>query len=294
MFYSLLSSRNKFFRIFTLIILLSISACNGSGASSDSLAYTSTDSYAKQSPSNPPSKSENNQADQIAIDKSKVQSKIIKDGNIEMQVDNLAKSKSSVINLVKKYQGYISEDIFQNSDWESNYQLKIRIPTKSFEKFISDLENKGGQIKYKNIQARDVTEEYIDLESRLKNKNEYLKRYRDLLRQAHSIQEILDIEEKIRGIEEEIESTTGKLKYLNDQVDYSTLDLNLLQKNDFKFQNRVKVQFWERLKESISGGWYGFISFVFVLLRLWPFAIVLFLIVYLYKRYKKKKKANLP
>ena len=61
-----------------------------------------------------------------------------------------------------------------------------------------------------------MTDQFIDLETRLENKRNYLKRYNDLLLKANSIKEILEIEEKIRALEEEIESATGQLKYLSD------------------------------------------------------------------------------
>lgn len=70
-----------------------------------------------------------------------------------------------------------------------------------------------------------MTDQFIDLETRLANKREYLERYRELVKKAVSVKEILEIEEKIRLLEEEIESVTGRLKYLGDQVDFSTLNL---------------------------------------------------------------------
>ena len=152
------------------------------------------------------------------------ESKIIKDGRLGLRVKELEKTKQRVDTLVIKFNGYYANESLNNTDWESSYSLKVRIPGTNFENFISEIEAGDGEILYKEINARDVTDQFIDLETRLDNKRNYLKRYNDLLLKANTVKEILEIEEKIRGLEEEIESTTGRLKYLSNLVDYSTLD----------------------------------------------------------------------
>jgi hypothetical protein len=218
--------------------------------------------------------------------------KIIKDGRLGLRVTELQKTKDRVDSLVIKQGGYYSNESFNNSDWESSFNLKIRIPSTNFENFISDLESGDGEILYKVIDARDVTDQFIDLETRLENKRNYLKRYKDLLQQAKTIKEILEIEEKIRGLEEEIESTTGRLKYLSDQVDYSTLDLTISKKKDFRYNPTERDKFSERLKQSLSKGWFGFVDFILFFIWIWPFWVVIVLILIFLKKYKKTKKAN--
>ena len=79
------------------------------------------------------------------------------------------------------------------------------------------------------IYVKDVTEEYTDVVIRLKNKKEAEKRFLEILKQTKTIKEILDVEEHLREIREEIESKEGRLKFLNDQVSYSTINLSIYQ-----------------------------------------------------------------
>src|SRR5699024_12383858 len=109
-----------------------------------------------------------------------------------------------------------------------------------------------GELQYKEIDARDVNDQFIDLETRLENKRSYLKRYKDLLSKAKSVKEILEIEESIRKIEEEVESTVGRLKYLSDQVDYSSLELRIAEEKEFKYKPEKQDSFFERFKQSLS------------------------------------------
>ncbi len=216
--------------------------------------------------------------------------KIIKDGRMGIQVSELENTKTQIDTLVKMYSAYYAKESFNNTDYESTLSLKIRIPSRHFENFIAAIEAGEGEIVYKEIDARDVTDQFIDLETRLENKRNYLLRYQALVKQAKSIKDILEIEEKIRGLEEEIESTQGRLKYLSDLVTYSTLDLLISKKKAFKYNPAKRDKFSERLRQSLSKGWIGFIDFLLFIIKIWPFWFILFGAYYLWKKYKLNKK----
>ncbi|MCK3684327.1 DUF4349 domain-containing protein [Maribellus sp. YY47] len=218
-----------------------------------------------------------------------IKKKIIKDGRLQIEVKDLESTKSRIDTLVKMYGGYYDNESFNNTERESSYNLKIRIPGSTFDRFVSDVEKGKGEIKFKEIEARDVTDQFIDLETRLQNKRNYLARYNELLSQAKTVKEILEIEEEIRGIEEEIESTTGRLKYLGDLVDYSTLNLTLTKRKDFKYNPTDRDNFGQRLKQALSKGWFGFIDFILFMVNLWPFWLIVTLLVYGLIRLGKRK-----
>ena len=224
------------------------------------------------------------------VKKEAIKKKIIKDGRLGINVSDLEKSKADIDTMVRNIGGYYDNESYSNTDTETEYNLKIRIPTDKFEALINKIDKGEGEVSYKEIDARDVTDQFIDLETRLTNKRNYLIRYQELLKKAKSVKEILEIEEKIRGLEEEIESTTGKLEYLNDLVDYSTLKLTITQKKDFKFIPEQRVKFSEKLKQSVSNGWYGFVDFLLFILSNWVFVIIILVLVYLWKKYIKQKK----
>lgn len=219
-----------------------------------------------------------------------IKKKIIKDGRLSLRVSDLENSKVRVDTIVQHHGGYYASERLINTDWETSYHLNIRIPSENFTRFISDIETGDGEILIKEINARDVTDQFIDLETRLENKRNYLKRYNDLLLKANSIKEILEIEEKIRALEEEIESATGRLKYLSDQVDYSTLDLTISTQKNFKYSPENRDKFTERLKQSLSKGWFGLVDFFLFLIHIWPIWIIGVLIYYAWRKYKMRSR----
>ena len=221
-----------------------------------------------------------------------IKKKIIKDGRIGLKVSDLELTKARVDSLVNKHDAYYSNENLNNTDWESSYNLTVRIPSSNFESFVHAIQLGNREILYKEIDARDVTDQFIDLGIRLENKRAYLKRYQELLKKATNIKEILQVEEKIRRLEEEIESTTGTLKYLSDLVDYSTLRLNIVKQKDFKYNPKKRDKFSERIKQSFSKGWFGFIDFVLLLIKIWPFCIAVIFIIYFVRKIRRKKKQN--
>ena len=226
------------------------------------------------------------------IEKSKLinKKKIIKDGSLTIEVFDLEKTKDHIDSLVYSHDGYYSNENFYNEDSHTFYSLDIKLPTEKFEMFIIQIENGNGEILSKNIEARDVTDQFIDLETRLENKRNYLAKYNDLLNKAKTVKDIIEIKENIRKIEEEMQSTTGRLKYLNYQVDYSKISLSIFKAKKFKYEPIGRDKFSESLKKSLSKGWFGFVDFLLFLIKIWPFWIIATGILIAWKKYKKIKK----
>ncbi|MEA4983656.1 MAG: DUF4349 domain-containing protein [Paludibacter sp.] len=221
-----------------------------------------------------------------------VMKKIIKDGRLGIKVGKLKEAKMNIDTLVRNMGGYYDKESLNNNDYSIEYNLIIRVPSNKLEILIDKIEKGEGEVAYKEIDARDVTEEFIDLETRLSNKRQYLAKYQELLKNAKSIKEILDIQEKIRGLEEEIESTTGRLKYLNNLVDYSTLDLNITQKKDYKYTPEYRGNFTGKLKQSVVRGWYGFVDFFLFLISNWAILILFTALIYFWMKYRKYRKSK--
>jgi len=222
------------------------------------------------------------------------QQKIIRNGTMNIKVKNAPETRRELSALLDKHKAYVGNEQLNNTDYETTYSVQIRVPANHLDSLVADIEALTGTVTFKSIEAKDVTEEYIDLESRLANKKAYLEQYRTLLKSAHSIEDILKVQEQIRVLEEEIESVTGRLKYLTNQVDLSTLQLTITETKDYVYRPDRRINFFERLKESISGGWYAFVNFILYLLVLWPFWIILIAAIWVYIRWMKKKNKKHP
>ena len=239
------------------------------------------------SPDSPP-KMQMPNSEAKPIDKTINLKKIIKSGDMTIEVADIKTAQEKIQNFVKNNKAYIQNERFSNAETQTTLSMEIRIPNQNFDNLINSFSDEIGSISEKNIRVQDVTEEYTDVSIRLKNKLAYLEKYRDLLKRSASTKDLLEIQEKIRGLEEEIESSEGRLRYIDDQVNYSTLDLTLIRE---KPRNTVtsKIGFGSRLLDSIANGWNIFVNFSLEIVSLWPFLFIIPIIILFWKKWRKRK-----
>ncbi|MEM9547499.1 MAG: DUF4349 domain-containing protein, partial [Bacteroidota bacterium] len=218
-------------------------------------------------------------------------SKIVKEGEMDIEVENLASAKTKIDALVSRCKGYYEKEILRNTKFSEGYSLKIRVPSTEFEELISGLESGEGQILSKNIRSKDVSEEYLDLEIRLENNRAYSQRYTEMLKKAETIKEMVHIQEKIRQIELQIDGNLGRMNFLDDRTKYSTLSIELTTKQE-EYVAEVP-SFFTQIKKAFQNGFAGVLSFIIVMANIWPIILILFLAWALRKRvFKWKGKRN--
>lgn len=216
--------------------------------------------------------------------------KIIKSANVRYKVKNVKQSTSEVKKIAGQFEAYISDLRFQNNLYSIENRFTIKVPAQSFDVFLDSLKVIVEFVEYENISTKDVTEEYIDIEARLKTKLEVKQRYEDILRKnAKTVKDILATEEKLSAIQEEIESAQGRLNYLTNKVTYSTVQVDLYQTVEYKEEpSSYTKTFWNKLKEGLEFGWAIIENLVLGLFHIWPFVIFGILLFWYVRRRLKK------
>lgn len=214
---------------------------------------------------------------------------IIKTGDIRFEVEDLKTSTATVSALVSKYKAYVSTSSTTNQKTSFETKLSIRIPSQSFDRFLDELSNGAKYIDHKNISTEDVTEEYVDIEARLKNKKEVEKRYIEILRNnAKKVEDIIKVEEQLRVIREEIEAKEGRMRYLKSQVSYSTLEVEMYQLTGY-VASTPERGFIYKLIDSLKEGWMSVVNIILGLFSIWPWLIVFGAIAFVVRRRIFKK-----
>lgn len=220
----------------------------------------------------------------------KTAAKIIKTANLEIRVEDYASSRKTVQQRVDARQGYLQSEQESNDGYRLRNSLTIRVETGQFDPLVDELAGIGSYVHHKNINAQDVTEEFVDLETRLKTKREVEQRYIDILRRANSIPDILSVEGALRQIREEIEAKEGRLRYLSDQVGYSTIHLVMYQQLDHRAE--PGPGFWSKIWQGLQGGWEFLLVLLIGLAYLWPLWLVVAIVIWLIRRAIKKNRAR--
>lgn len=129
--------------------------------------------------------------------------------------------------IAKGSGGYVTSSNTAATDTElkSGY-MTIRVPAGKFDGAIEALK-KLGDVQKVNIAGQDVSEEYADLESRLRNLRAQESLLLRLLDQAKTVEDGIAVERRLSEIQGEIEQLTGRKQFLDNQVDYSTITVYL-------------------------------------------------------------------
>lgn len=219
--------------------------------------------------------------------------KMMKEGSMGCEVDEYADGLAKIKAIIAKYQGYIGSENEVKESYRIYNDLVIRVSGENFEKLMDEISKVAKNVDYKRVTATDVSEEYFDLETRIKTKKEVEKRYVEFLSRAKNIDEVLKVENELRVIREEIEVREGRLKFLQDRVAYSTLNLNIYENYDYSGSVSKKPGFFNKIGEGLVAGWRGILNFLVMLTYLWPLWIVLAgATVWFIRRRKKRKQMN--
>lgn len=143
--------------------------------------------------------------------------------NLSIQVWNVSNTVSVATALAERQGGFVER---KSDSGEESASLTLRIPSKRFKTALASFEMLG-TVTYRNIEGEDVTEQYIDVEARLKNKIVLRDRLKELLEKATAVKDVLAIETELNRIQADIDSMEGRIKSLKGQVDFTTITLSL-------------------------------------------------------------------
>ncbi|WP_299007773.1 DUF4349 domain-containing protein [uncultured Tenacibaculum sp.] len=216
-----------------------------------------------------------------------VERKLIKTGNVSFETNDLSATRNHIEQVLKKYNGYISTDNEYKSSQSITTNLTVRIPSKNFDAFLNEISSKVARFDNKNISVNDVTEQFLDVEARLKVKKELEQRYSEILKKASSVKEIIEVERELNKVRSEIESMEGRLKYLQNQVSYSTLTIRFYKTEISKAYSK---SFGRRIADAFGNGIDNIKWFFIGLVNIWPFILLItLLVIFIKKRIKRKK-----
>ena len=255
-------------KIIGLLILLLIFGCGKSEDASFEMVEEELEAEFEAAP----------QTEEINIER-----KLIKEGEVEFETNDMITARKLIFESINKYGAYISSDQEYKLIERISNTIVIRVPAKNFDSLLSDATKGVTNFDLKKTEVKDVTEEFLDIQARLKNKKELENRYLELLKKANSVTEILEVEKQIGQLRSEIESIEGRLNYLKSKVSLSTLTMTFYQliPNETEFGNKFKNGF--------KSGWDNLIWFFVFLTNIWPFILIGIGLIFGIKMWSKRK-----
>ncbi|MGD8192082.1 DUF4349 domain-containing protein [Brevibacillus ginsengisoli] len=222
--------------------------------------------------------------------------KMIYQADLQMEVEKYKEARSNIEASVKRNHGYILSSSDYENENEKGGHLTVRIPQSGFHSFLNELDQYAIKIPSRNIVGQDVTEEYVDLTSRLKALQVVEARLLNFMSEAKKTEDLLKISTELGATQQEIEKIKGRMRYLDENISYSTVEMTIVEKKFTAKLNDVGGQgTWHKAWIALNQSLLGILAFlnglIVVIAAILPILVLLAIVgIPGYLFWKKKKR----
>ena len=227
-----------------------------------------------------------NTADQV------VETKIIKTGQVTIEVPQVPAAIDQVKDIAVSNGGYLSSsNVYTSQNDRKTGYVMIRIPAEKFDMVMNALAPLG-KVTSKSEQRSDVTAQYIDLSIQNASLHNQLDSYNRIMATATNVEDILKIQVEIDRVTMMLNQIEGQLRYLSNQIDLSTINVNLQEPEPVGGETGYNIV--TAINEGIAG-FFGMISALIILVfSIIPLIIIAIIAYVIYRWYKKRKGSVTP
>lgn len=221
--------------------------------------------------------------------------KIIRNADIRLETNSPEESQQKITQIAESKNGFVIETNQTSSDVRASTRdivnMTIRVPAAKFDETINEIHGTGNRVIQENIKGQDVTEEFIDIEARLKTQRALEEQFLEIMKRSTSVADALNVQRELAQVRGEIEKIEGRKRFLENQASLSTIKIQLQTPTSLSAN---PTGFFYELKEALSTGFNAAMQFVLFLvtavIALAPFFIFIVLPIYLLLRYFWRKR----
>ncbi|MBC8160923.1 MAG: DUF4349 domain-containing protein [Roseiflexaceae bacterium] len=230
---------NKFL---LLAVALVLSACGGSSAGSpvtQSAPANSTEAMtAEEAPAAPATDASENGAvaggapsdqartqTETQIDQQAFERMVIKTADMSIQVLDVRAAEAALRSRTATLGGYIVQSQSTGSDEYMALNISVRVPSNRFDEALGDVQGLAEEVLSSALRGDDVTEEFVDLDSRRQTLEATRDRLRALLAEAKTVEDTLMVNQTLTEYQVEIDQIVGRQKFLSQSSAMSTINV---------------------------------------------------------------------
>lgn len=221
-------------------------------------------------------------------------SKVQKNGSVSILVEDIDKSVDGMKVVNGKYLGQTTNIYDYGQGNDRVVQITVKVPVESFEAYYNELRELAGEVTYANVSTTDVTEEYIDITSRLTNLRNTEAQLNKVLEKATTVTDILAVQRELNTVRGDIESYEQRKRYFDSQTDYSYMSITFALDKTGLNVAEDEWKPWGEFKSAIKsllGVLKGLVNVIIWLVVFSPIILIPFFVIRYFVRRKKAKNA---
>lgn len=166
----------------------------------------------------------------------------------------------AVYDMMERFGAYIESSSVSGTDYATKHyggksyrraDFTIRVPVQHYSEMSVSLTEIGNVVSYSS-ESKNITAQFTDTESRLKAYRTEYERLLEMMENAKTVEEMIQVEARLSEVEYNIESLTGTLRVWQDKVDYSTIRLNVREVYEYTEPVVEPKTFWGRIVEALD------------------------------------------
>ncbi|BAC69935.1 hypothetical protein AQJ43_30635 [Streptomyces avermitilis] len=222
-------------------------------------------------------------------------SAIIRTASLTVQVKDVPKALDDARTTVETAGGFIgNESTSRDARGHERTRVVLRVPSEKYDQVLGDLEGTGKLID-RSRKAEDVTDQVVDVESRIKSQRASVARVRELMDKATKLSDVVSLEGELSSREADLEALLAQQASLKDRTSLATITLSL---SETPVKKAAAKDEDPGFLDALAGGWH-----VFVTLLRWialafgavlPFAAVAALVVFVWVRLVRPRLPRRP
>lgn len=277
-----------------VMALLAASACASAPSKAPSVTMAPAPAPAAPGIRLPDFGSDQNQGKAPSTGTSTAQDRlIVRNGDMSLVVKDVTQARDDIAQLATRLEGYVVSTAITGKDLNLRGNIVIRVPDTKFETALSELRKLSVRVNTERTSSQDVTEEYTDLQARLKNAEAAESQLLELLQRADKVDDILQVYQQLTQVRQQIEQLKGRIQYLERSSSMSLISVNLEPESSATPVVSPGWNFWEIIKAAAR----GFVIFgqIFITVLVW---LVFFIPIWgtvltiIYWRRRKKRAAS--
>lgn len=159
--------------------------------------------------------------------------KIIRDANLVIETDSPTEGLGRITSIAETNGGFIVTSDLKQSDGGAQARptqtvtVVARVPATRFDSALAQIHGVGNRVISEKVSGQDVSEEYLDLEARLRTKKALEAQFLDIMKQARKVSDALEVQSQLGEVRTEIERLEGRRRFLENQAALSTITTTL-------------------------------------------------------------------
>ncbi|MFE0515240.1 DUF4349 domain-containing protein [Streptomyces sp. NPDC058964] len=279
-----------------LAAALALAGCGGSGSSGGATSDSKADAAAAGEPGVAESVKDGSAAKaKGSQDKAPdlTANRIIRTASLTVRVKDVPKALDEARATAESAGGYVGKETTgRDSRGHERTRVVLRVPTDRYDEVLTDLQGTGKLID-RSTKAQDVTDQVVDVESRIRTQRASVARVRELMDKAAKLSDVVTLEGELSSRESDLEALLARQASLKDRTSLATITLSL---SETPVKKAAKDDGAPGFTDAVTGGWHAFVTMLrwiaLALGAVLPFAVPAALLLLLWLRVVRPRRAR--